>query len=302
MKIKASRLSVACGAALLLLSGIAQAQQTNGYNSLFIGHSFFRPVAEGMPFHAAEAGLAQHAQTVFFSGGASGAPQAFWENPQKRANIQAVLDTGNIELFGMTYEGTYPTTEGYENWIDYALAQNPNTRFFIGLPWPDFPEDYSDASTYGNFWISGHATGWHNFINTLRDLYPGVDIFCIPYGRGAVELRTLYEAGALPDVVALTSATQDSLFNDAKGHADDIVIDLAQLIWLNAIYEVDLTTYPHDPGYSTDLKAIAQSIMDAHRVDPQSVPALPVAGLAVLASALTAVAYRRLAPSGGASE
>jgi hypothetical protein len=105
-----------------------------GFNSLFIGHSFFKPFADGMPNYVAAAGIAGHTQTVVFSGGATGAPQALWENASKRAEIQAVLDGGDVELFGMTYHPDYPTTEGYENWIDYALAQNPRTRIFIALP------------------------------------------------------------------------------------------------------------------------------------------------------------------------
>ena len=39
------------------------------------------------------------------------------------------------------------TTEGYENWMDYALSKNPSTMFMIGAPWPDFPRDY-DTATY----------------------------------------------------------------------------------------------------------------------------------------------------------
>ena len=42
------------------------------------------------------------------------------------------------------------------------------------------------------------------------------------------------------------------------------LVDLGQLVWLNAIYDVDLRTYEHDPGYTADLKSIAQGIMDAH--------------------------------------
>jgi hypothetical protein len=234
-----------------------------GFNSLFIGHSFFRPFAQGMPNYSAAAGIAGHSQTIVFSGGASGAPQALWENATKRAEIQAVLDTGNVELFGMTYEPTYPTTEGYENWIDYALARNPNTRFFLALPWPDFPENY-DAATFASGWLLWHSTVWHPFIDALRALYPGVDIFCIPYGQSALELRNLFATGNLPDVNVLTGASDDAIFVDAKGHPGNILQDLGRLVWLNAIYDVDLSTYSYGPYYTTHLKGIAQSIMAGH--------------------------------------
>ena len=34
------------------------------------------------------------------------------------------------------------------------------------------------------------------------------------------------------------------------------------MVWLRAIYNVDLQTYAYDPSYQTDLKAIAQFITD----------------------------------------
>lgn len=249
---------------LTLFAAGATAEVPNpGFNSLFMGHSFFRPFAQGMPSYVAAAGIAGHTQTIVFSGGASGAPQALWENPVKRAEIQAVLDTGAVELFGMTYEPTYPTTEGYKLWIDYALAKNPRTRFFIALPWLDFPQNY-DAATFASTWLNWHATSWHAFIDTLRAMYPGVDIFCVPYGQSAVELRLLFDAGNLPDVTALTSNTEPSIFLDDKGHPNLILRDLGRLVWLNALYDVDLSTYSYGPDYTTDLKAIAQSIMANH--------------------------------------
>ena len=88
---------------------------------------------------------------------------ALWNNAGKRAQIQAALDTGEIELFGMTYEPTYPTTEGYELWFDYALTNNSDTIFFVGLPWLDFPRNYSDED-YINIWMAARDTLWQDFI------------------------------------------------------------------------------------------------------------------------------------------
>ena len=240
-----------------------------GDKMMLMGHSFFRPMAEQMPFHAVRSGVAGHTQTVEFSGGATGAPLALWNDAGHRANVQAVLDTGTVELFGMTYEPTSPTTEGYELWFDYALSKNPDTKFFIGLPWADFPSNYADAAAYANFWQTAHDGSWHLFIDQLRALYPGVEIFCIPYGQAALELRTLLEAGSLPDLTMLTGVAGDGLFRDNKGHGheDEILYDTAELVWLNAIYGVELDEYAYDPDYITDIKAIAKSIMDEHDPD-----------------------------------
>jgi hypothetical protein len=234
-----------------------------GFKSLFIGHSFFRPFADAMPDYVGAAGIPGHTQTVVFNGGANGAPQALWLNATKSAEIKAVLDGGDVELFGMTYHPTYPGIDGYVNWINYALARNPNTRFALALPWSPYPSN-TDAASYASTWLDAQATGWHGLIDTLRGLYPGVDIFSIPYGQSAVELRLLFADGNLPDVQNLQGSASTSIYTDNLGHAGDILKDLGRLVWLNALYDVDLSSYSYGPGYTTDLHAIAKAIMDGH--------------------------------------
>ncbi|MEM1156192.1 MAG: hypothetical protein AAGI44_18815, partial [Pseudomonadota bacterium] len=237
--------------------------QSTGFNALFIGHSFFRPFAEGMPEHAANAGIGQHSQSIVFAGGSNGAPEALWNSPAKSAEIKALLDAGDIDLFVMTYHPDYPSFTGYRLWIDYALEKNPNTRIALALPWTTFPESY-DAATYETEWEAFRVGQWHEGVDLARANYPETDIFSIPYGRAAVELRNLFEQGELPDVEAMTSRTGEAIFRDALGHADQILIDLGRLVWLRAIYDIDLIAFDHDPGYAADLKSIAQRIMDEH--------------------------------------
>jgi len=252
---------------LLLVANRTAAEVPDpGFKSLFIGHSFFRPFAEGMPDYAAAAGIIGHTQSIVFSGGASGAPLALWQNASKRAEIQAALDGGDIELFAMTFHPSYPTTEGYENWIDYALSKNPTTRIALALPWLTQPAQL-DAATYASSWQQAHTLFWHDFVDSLRALYPGVDIYSIPYGQSAGELRLLFAANNLPDVQNLTGSAATSIFTDALGHAGNILRDLGRLVWLNAIYDVDLLTYSYGPNYTTDLHSLAQSIMDEHDPD-----------------------------------
>ncbi len=249
---------------LVLSAAGAQAVTPDpGFKSLFIGHSFFRPFAEGMPAYVGAAGIAGHTQTIVFSGGASGTPEALWNNQSKRDEIQAVLDAGDVELFGMTYHPTYPTTTGYENWIDYALAQNPTTRFFIALPWLPNPASFN-TTDYHNGWIAFNTGAWQNFVDSIRALYPGVDIYSVPYGQSAGELRVLQDAGLLPDAPNLQGSASNSIFTDTLGHAGDILVDLGRLVWVNALYDVDLATYSYGPVYQTDLHAVAKAIMDAH--------------------------------------
>ena len=245
------------------LTAIFRPTVNTGLNALLIGHSFFEPYAAELPSHAQRAGFPDHTQSRFYSGGSSGTPQALWENAGKRAAIQAVLDSGEVGLFGMTYHPDYPGIEGYRNWVNYALAKNPDTRFFIALPWLTTPASF-DSATYESLWHLYHPAIAHGFIDTLRAEHPGVDFYCIPYGQSAVELRNLYSAGELPDVDTLISGSMNAIYRDSLGHADDILLALGELVWLRAIYGVELSSYNYDPGYTADLKAIAQSIMDAH--------------------------------------
>lgn len=233
-----------------------------GYKSLFIGHSFFRPVADKMPQVTAAAGLS-HDQATVFSGGETGAPEALWNNVVKRLEIQGHLDAGDIELFGMTYEGTYPTIAGYELWFDYALAKNPNTKFMLALPWLDYPSFYN-ADEYASAVRIDAIAVWEDLLVELRGKYPDATIINVPYGLGVAELRLLFDAGILPGVFALTGPGGVSLHTDNKGHGGEIVFDLSSLIWLNRIYDVDLSTYGGPLEYMADLTVIAASVLDAY--------------------------------------
>ena len=254
-----------------------------GDKMMLMGHSFFRTFADNMPYHAVRAGVNGHSQNVEFSGGASGAPLALWNDAAHRANIQAVLNSGDVDVFGMTCcdwqltPGGDPvldpegnpilSLEGWQTWFDYALAQNPDTEFFIGIPWLDYPTDYADAEAYAELWNLFYSTLVLPAVDDLRALYPGVTIYSIPYGQAVTELRTMFEAGNVPDLANLEGPGATSLFVDYKGHGGQLLKDLVEYVWMDAIYGVDLDKYAYDPGYQTDLKAIAKSIMEAHNPD-----------------------------------
>jgi hypothetical protein len=281
---------------LLTMATSASHAQPAGIKAVFIGHSFFRPFADEMPFHATQAGIVGHTQNVVFRGGPNGAPEALWNDPVARAEIQGYLDAGDVELFGMTVHQDYPTLTGYINWFDYALAQNPNTRFMLALPWLPDPSSYT-AAAYESAWHASHIGLWHHdHVDALRALYPGVEIFCNPYGQSGPELRLLFDAGNLPGITAVQGPAATSLHTDNLGHAGDILKDLGELVWLNRIYDIDLLTYGYTPPWTTDLNAIAQSIMDAHNAEygsaPNPVPLFSAPALWLLAGGLAALGMR----------
>ena len=235
----------------------------DGFGSLFIGHSFFRPMAEEMAVLAPLAGFDAHTQEVVFSGGATGSPEGLWLQNTKRATIQAELDEGDIDLFGMTYHPNYPSLTGYVNWIDYALAANPDTIVFVAIPWITNPVNYTAAS-YAAALDVGYPAVVHPLIDSLRDAYPDTTIFAIPYGLSAGELYTRYADGELDDVTELVGSNGSGVFRDGFGHADHILEDLASLVWLQAIYGVDLAAFDAGYDWTVDLNTIASSILAEH--------------------------------------
>ena len=244
--------------------------QSTGFNALMIGHSFFRPFAVGMSAHAERAGIDAHEQTVVFSGGATGAPEALWENASKGDMIRAALDEGDVDLFAMTYHPDYPTLRGYQLWIDYALQNNPGVRIAIALPWTPYPASITTAVDEST-WVSGLEGQFHAGIRQLRREYPDTEIFSIPYGQSAWELRKLFDAGQLPDVEVLQSRDRPAIYRDDLGHAREILVELGQLVWLRSIYGVDLDTYDYEPPYQADLKALAQRITDDYTTQYEAV-------------------------------
>ena len=248
---------------VLLFGGAHEApgQTVQGQNLLAIGHSFFVPIARELPAHATRAGVVGHTQSEVFSGGQSGTPSSLWNNPAKSAEIKAILDTGTVDLFAMTYD---PESEGYEEWIDYALAANPDTTIYLGLPWIDYPSEWT-TEEYASTWLTGHRTAWPALLDSLRAIYPGVPILNLPYGQSAIELRLLFEDGNLPDVSSMTGAANDAIYTDYKGHAGRILKDTAAMVWLSTLYGIDLENYAWNHGYITDIRQIADAIVDEDR-------------------------------------
>ena len=84
--------------ALLLIAStaiIAQIEdcqeETNGYNMLLIGNSFFRPYAEKLDELAIEAGFENHTSTRITRGGDNGRPINFWQDSNSNEHLQICL-------------------------------------------------------------------------------------------------------------------------------------------------------------------------------------------------------------------
>ncbi|HCH20873.1 MAG TPA: hypothetical protein DEX33_05655, partial [Cellvibrionales bacterium] len=96
--------------------------------------------------------------------------------------------------------------------------------------------------------------------------------------QATLTLKKMYDDDELLDEVAFEGPQASSLFTDPKGHQGDIIRTTGSLVWLNALYGVDLPTYSYDTGFNTDLKGIAQTIMDQHRSNTLSIYSVPTVG------------------------
>ena len=252
----------------------AQSLETEGYNMLLIGNSFFRPYAEKLDDLSIIAGFENHNSTLIFRGGQNGRPINFWNdsNTTEHLQIKAALDAGNIDIFGMTAgHELEDRIEGHKEWINYALQHNPDIKIFIAIPQIDFPSDWEErAEEYGfdnivelyDYFVNDLVH--HEMVNQLRDDFQSIEIFTIPTGQTSVILDQMNSNNELLDEITRFGPRPTSLFTDTKGHQGNIIRETGSLLWLSSIYKVDLSNFSYDTGFNTNLHEIAKQIMDNH--------------------------------------
>jgi hypothetical protein len=219
----------------------------NGANSLFMGHSFFIPVAKAFDVIASRSDFTAHQAELIFSAGQSGSPGKMWENEKNRQQVEAILANGDIELFGMTI-ATTPDEEkalsDYQQWIDLALTYNPNTSFFIGQIWMARGASMEDQK-YADLNEQGAQRNFE-IVEELRSIYPNNQIYFINYGKIASDMKFAFSAGELPDIDQLVGKDDTSLFIDDKiGHGGRLMHELCALTWINILYEAEIKDVEH---------------------------------------------------------
>ncbi|MEM9373718.1 MAG: GC-type dockerin domain-anchored protein, partial [Planctomycetota bacterium] len=223
---------------------------TDGVNTLFIGHSFFIPVAREFDELAVNNSYTNHQFDYYFSGGASGDPAALWNNPVAFRAIDEKLAARDVDLLGLTIGVPGTSIDAYINWIELALDYNPNTNFFIGQPWaPDGPQvGLADYEVISDVLSQSMLARVHE----LRRRYPETRIDYISYGETAVEMRKRLDAGELPDIDCVYGCDGAWLYTDTSpGHTHPMVHELSALSWMRFIYgaeieSLDFTDYESD--------------------------------------------------------
>lgn len=208
-----------------------------GGRCLFLGHSFFIPVAKTFDEMARASGLPRHQAQFVMSGGGGGAPGRIWQSSRHRKAATEILESGSIEVLGMTYyDESNCSAEDYGRWIDLAAKHNPHVHIFIGMCWPDSPE--ATPSEFDKI-LDGASGRVFNTVTELRGKYPKLTIQFINYGKVASELKSRHSDGDLPQIDSLIGRSNQSLFRDQKGHAGPMLRELAASTWLQQLYDVD---------------------------------------------------------------
>jgi hypothetical protein len=200
-----------------------------------------------------------HQMDVVFRGGAAGSPRALWEDPTSYQAIEAMLATGQVELFGLTsFAAENSRVEDYTRWITLALTYNPDTRFFIGTPWvfggPSLPTEEFEAAN--------DAIGETIFqvVAQLRSDFPNQQIYYLAYGKTASVMKRMFDANQLPDITQLTGPGPDALFVDAvMGHGGPMMLEMSALSWLDVLYGAALNDLVISP-YESDVQAILTEV------------------------------------------
>lgn len=255
---------------------------TEGYRMLLMGNSFFRPYAENLDVMAIDAGFVNHNSTIVIRGGENGMAINFWNDSTsiEHSLIKSALDEGGIDYLGMTSgHDTVNRIEGFQFWIDYALQNNPNITIFISLApfdypagdpngtrpdWDTFAADngFSSIQEMFDFYINEIL---HNeIVDQLRAEFPTTKIFTIPTGWATYNLYQMNIDSLLLDQIDMFGSSASSIFVDSKGHQGDIVKKTGGLVWLNSIYNIDLSTFNFETGFNTDLHEIANDINSNH--------------------------------------
>lgn len=249
-------------------------ENPQGKNLLLIGNSFFRPYAEKLNAIALATDFENHNSTIIFRGGSNGRAINFWRDSttSEHKAIKAALDQGNIDIFGMTSgHDTNDYTEGFSAWIAYALQNNPDLTVFISISTIDYP-DYWDTTAlhYGFNTIEELYDHYvtdrihENIVDSLRLEFPNTTIFTIPTGWATFQLHEMWKDSLLLDNINRMGPLSTSIFTDTKGHQGNIVRETGGLIWMNSIYNYDLSSRTYNTGFQTDLHDVAIQIVNNH--------------------------------------
>jgi hypothetical protein len=212
-----------------------------------------------------------HEQRVVFRGGEKGTPQAMWENPEVQSLIKEQLDDGAVDVVILICcskefrETAWQSDQSINDpaileIVAYALAQNPETRFGLAMPWLDYPNEYATTDEHREV-VDAAYPQYKQLAENISEASNGADVFTFYHGAAVYELRSRFEQGLIPELTNLIGPKQSSVFTDTKGHAANMAKDAGTLIWLNAIYGINPLDLPPIETYAVDIREVAASAL-----------------------------------------
>lgn len=224
--------------------------EVQGFNGLYMGHSFFRPAAFELLDVIPATNVVNHTGYIVSQGGQGGSPASLWAHPENRRKGRDHLDSGKVDLLVMTYYSPEDSAvEHYARWFDHALGKNPDMTFMIAVPWGKAPHKTGPQEWAGV--EKRLETMFDSLIQPLRDKYPENRVLFCPYGLGMRELVERVHEGDLlgvkhvldPDRARRPTSKlkKEQLVNDETGHGGELVARLSALLWLQALYGCDLS-------------------------------------------------------------
>jgi hypothetical protein len=242
------------------------ATKNKGLNCFFYGHKYFTSLAEAIEPVAKKAGITDHQVTTYVNKPHQGAPGIgvrLLSVPEQGTDggkkLRAVLDTGEIDLLGLTYhQSETGRLEHYKEWFDYVLARNPKAQLLIHLP-SSFDPVRRDLARLNKTGDAIRAKFYATVIVPLRKAYPGKKIHFWYSGRVASEMRRRFEAGELPQVHELVG--NRGIFSVSGGYPGPFLQDLQGLILYSQIYDVKLPKSVPGLKGKIDLNALAAEMI-----------------------------------------
>ncbi|MEM7475877.1 MAG: hypothetical protein AAF483_12870 [Planctomycetota bacterium] len=236
-----------------------------GTRCMFIGHSFFIPIARAFDGLAKRGEFAQHDAELIFSPGVGGSPGGLWKDKDRRKQIEAKLSSGTVTLFGMPTASSRSKSplKDLRNWVELATKYNPKTTFLIGQPWPA-GGPRMDAGQYSQ--VSAKATRT-NFqaVTQLRREFPDNRFIFIDYGRLAADMKSQFLSSNLPEITDSVGRGSESLFRDYfMGHAGQLMTELSAIVWLKTLY-VSVPDANNRKSLSTEAKSIVEATLSHNR-------------------------------------
>lgn len=216
-----------------------------------IGHSCVISAITSCVKASLSGGFENHNHLMQFFGGPGGAARRQWERMGDQQQAKPALASGKVDvltfghLIGPNGESFGCDVEDYRKWMDLALKDNPDIRFYIQDLWPWlsgpsglWDQNAFDLEEYKTAMVEADKS-LATVVNHLRREYPGrVDV--IPIGAAMVELVERASKGNLPGVDEIMVPAKDSkmrvgLYRDMI-HSTDVSSALQGYIWYACLY------------------------------------------------------------------